>query len=115
MTPCCDACQLDFRPGEEADMEAWERDGVARCRQCAAEFAVMGRLIDGAIDTALALFGSADLGAMPGGFAGGVVTGDREYRPGEIGSERFIPGPVHIGGGYFPGGVTIHSRSRPHG
>jgi hypothetical protein len=46
MTPCCDTCQLDFRPGEEADMETWERDGVARCIPCASEYAALRRLVD---------------------------------------------------------------------
>lgn len=116
MTPSCDTCQLDFRPGEEADMETWERDGVARCRACAREFAALWQWMDHALDAALAFIGPADLGPLPDGFhSGGIVSGGREVRVGEFGAECFIPGPVQVGSGYFPGGVTIHSRSRPHG
>lgn len=131
MTPTCDTCQLDFRPGEEADMETWEREGVARCRKCAREFAEIRRFLDAsylplapddfwrALDDALASPLAADIDARCSFYpprAGNVVMitstpgiGDGWF------ADRFIPGPVQIGPGYFPGGVTIHSRSRPHG
>lgn len=134
MTPSCDTCQLDFRPGEEADMETWERDGIARCRACAREFAAITRMMDTmpgflplaaddfwrALDDALASPLAADIdarlalypprdGAPPVMLISTPGLGDGWV------AERFIPGPVQIGPGYFPGGVTIHSRSRPHG
>lgn len=59
MTPACDTCQLDFRPGEAHDAETWEREGSLRCIPCAREFAQIRQFLDGpgvfdALDAALA-------------------------------------------------------------
>lgn len=107
MTPTCDTCQLDLRPGEAHDSETWEREGVLRCIPCAREFAQIRRMVDitdayravddfwRALDDALASPLAAEIDARialyppPGGRAVLMLTSTPP--------------------------LTIHSRSRPHG
>jgi hypothetical protein len=132
MTPSCDTCQLDFRPGEEADMETWERDGVARCGPCAREFAQIRRFVDitdayraiddfwRALDDALASPLAAEIDARcsryppPGGRASLMLTSTPPTRE-QSAFSGFVPGPVTFAGIDFPRGFHVRHRSRPNG
>lgn len=107
MTPACDTCQLDFRPGEDHDAETWEREAVLRCIPCAREFAQIREFMDitdayravddfwRAIDDALASPLAAEIDARVLRF------------PPRGGSKPLVLTSTPP--------LTIHSRSRPHG
>jgi hypothetical protein len=120
MTPCCDTCQLDLRPGEAHDSETWEREGVLRCIPCAREFAQIRQFIDGpgafdALEDALASPLAAEIDArmvrypMPNGkhLVITSVPGNR--------SQPFQEAWLRAASADEPTTVRIHSRSRPHG
>lgn len=126
MTPACDTCQIDFRPGEEADMETWERDGVARCRPCAREFAQVRLFVDAtdafravddfwrALDDALASPLAAEIDARadlyPPKSGNAVLLGITPT----LNESPFNRAWMHA---LHPTSqpLTLHSRSRPHG
>lgn len=110
-------------------METWEREGIARCRACAREFAQIQRMAEDwfaacdflleptaeefwrALDDAMASPLAADIDARcslypPNGGNVVMLTSTPGISDGWF-AERFIPGPVQLGNGYFPGGVTI--------